>query len=91
MLLPSGKSDQEREKNQQAWKGYRIELASQAPLREDIDSRRVVWSLAASPASRGDAVGKGDISVVLRDGAGQEMARTSVPLLRLADASPPRE
>jgi hypothetical protein len=95
---PSGKSDDDRGRNGEALSGYRVELASLLPTRQErsaalppdlgTDSQRLVWTLPTPLPSSGtniQVMAVTAVTVVLRDAGGQEIGQAAVSV------APPRD
>lgn len=75
-LTPSGRSAEERSRNEEALRAYKLELAFLPPTRVDSDQNRAVWTVPPAPSEDNHSQG---FAVVLRDGSGQEIGRTTLP------------
>jgi hypothetical protein len=79
-LEPSGRSEEERARNEEFLGGYFLEMAGQSPTRTDRDRNLAVWTL---PTSTGD----GRIALVLRDKNDIEVGRADI-VLEMASSRP---
>jgi hypothetical protein len=95
MRTPSGTSDADRGRNGEALSGYRVELASLPPQRQErsaalapdlgTDSQRCVWTLPAPLPPSGTNIQVMAVTAVLRDAGGQQIGQAAVSV------APPRD